>query len=328
MPSFDQTFSFSEPTVVLPPSQLSHPFHQQPFKAFQNFSKASSLTKSSPMVPWTHQSQCKTPITKSRKRSRDEASDNLNDDNHEHLASSPILAPENEDEWQYGEGMTLIKPNGHIIDASSQTGTWAEEKAAEEQAEKETNQLSQIANSRSTLRNAKLQRLDNSATPLITDEIVSTSAASSPPKSSAGPTVDDFTIHLGIGWSRISDDEHIQAAARGWAKFIENNYPVTAPVIQLESRGLSSYLVEAQEGFFLFGEDLKQGRLVSTNFVKAVRNLQVNPPVFDGDDVFIARSEVVVDEKSVVVNTTREIATDNLQFATGLNSMDVDMDMN
>jgi len=320
MPSFDQTFSFSEPTVVLPPS-FSHPFHQRPFNTPRNFSKAPFLAKASPTLPWNPQSQSQTPITKSRKRSRDEAADNLSDDNSDHIASSPILAPEHEDEWQYGEGMTLTKPNGFIIDASSQTGTWVEEK--EEQAEKESQ--SQIINSRPELRNTKLQRLDNSATPFVADEIVSTFIASSPPKPTE-PTIDDFTIHLGIGWSRISSDDHIQAAARGWAKFIENNYPVTAPVIQLESRGLNSYLVEAKEGFFLFGEDLKRGRLVAQRFGDAVRNLKVNPPVFEGEEVLLARDGGFVGESEK--GRDAFVTATEITNIVGSNEMDIEMDMN
>jgi hypothetical protein len=48
------------------------------------------------------------------------------------------------------------------------------------------------------------------------------------------------TVHLDIGWSRISDNEHIQATARGWARYIENHFLVTNPKIRLESLGLKS----------------------------------------------------------------------------------------
>ncbi|KAK3987553.1 hypothetical protein QBC44DRAFT_245620, partial [Cladorrhinum sp. PSN332] len=87
---------------------------------------------------------------------------------------------------------------------------------------------------------------------------------------------------LDIGWSPISDDEHVQAAARGWARFIENRYPVTNAKILLESHGLQSYLVEATQGYFLFSENLRQGRLVSKLADQAFRNLKTSPPTFDG----------------------------------------------
>jgi hypothetical protein len=227
------------------------------------------------------------PSAAGRKRSRDEAAPNLEDD---YFPVQPPLSvpapPENEDEWEYGEGMTLIKPTGtgYIISAGSQTGTWAEEKA-----EEKTQVITPAPSpERPIIRSAKSQRLDFTSTPMIAEEIMSngtmiTPLSASPTNGFAEPTVDDFTRHLGIGWCSISAEEHIQAAARGWTKFINNHFPVTDAKIRLQSRGLASYLVEANEGFFLFGEDLKQGRLVSTSLEKTWINLRGPVPIFDGE---------------------------------------------
>lgn len=226
-----------------------------------------------------------------RKRSRDEAAPNLEDDYFPVQQPSTPAPPENEDEWEYGEGMTLIKPSGsgYIISAGSQTGTWAEEKA-EEQAQTVAPIMIQ---DRPALRSAKSQRLDFTSTPVIAEEVMSNGTLIAPPSTSptngfTEPTVDDFTRHLGIGWSLISADEDIQAAARGWTKFINNHFPVTDAKIRLQSKGLASYLVEANEGYFLFGEDLKQGRLVSTSLEKTWVNLRGPVPVFDGEGVMEA----------------------------------------
>jgi hypothetical protein len=226
-----------------------------------------------------------------RKRSRDEAAPNLEDDFAPESAAANSALFESEDEWVYGEGMTLIKPGGsnYIIAAGSQTGTWADEKA-EEEAEVGPS----IPNpERPSLRSAKSQRLDLSSTPSIAEEgmddgSMTTPGTGSPGKGNSEPTVDDFTRHLGIGWSLISADPDIQAAARGWARYLDNHYPVTDAKIRLQSRGLSSYLVEANEGYFLFGEDLKQGRLVSTSLDKTWENLRGPVPVFDGEGVMEA----------------------------------------
>jgi hypothetical protein len=102
------------------------------------------------------------------------------------------------------------------------------------------------------------------------------------------PVVDAFTLHLGIGWRRINDDEDIQAAARGWARYIENHYPISNAKIRLQSRALESYLVESSEGFFLFSEDLRQGRLVSQHPERAIQNLKTSPPTFDGSEIMEA----------------------------------------
>lgn len=212
-------------------------------------------------------------------------------------AVTPKAEPENEDEWVYGEGMTLIKPNrgGMVIEASSQTGTWAEEKAEQEKAQAEAQaKLLSSSPERPIIRAAKSQRLDCTATPYITEEVMQNGALMTPSAPSpertgfTEPTIDDFTRHLGIGWSRISNDEHIQAAAKGWSRFIENHFPVTNAKIALQSKGLASYLVEANEGYFLFDEALKQGRLVSTNLETVWANLQNPVPIFDGGMVMDA----------------------------------------
>jgi len=240
-----------------------------------------------------------------RKRSRDEAADNLQED------CFPPLVQESEEDWEYGEGMTLIKPNGFTIDASSQTGTWAEENAEISQLQAQTPPAIQ---DRPMLRSYKSQRLDLTATPVIAEEISlsnGTVIASSPPKMVSNgmeePTIDAFTIYLGIGWSRISDGEDIQAAARGWAKFIENHYPVSDVHIRLQSKGLASYLVEAREGWFLFGEDLKEGRLVSTSLERTFENLKTTAPVFDGEEMLYPATEA----PRVDVDTKHEIVMDD-----------------
>lgn len=284
---FNQASSSSSPVVVLRPPQ----FPSQPYNMNSNnltFTNPSPFGQVSPnpsafSLPQTPSS------TAGRKRSRDEAADNLQED----YLSPPIQ--ESEEDWEYGEGMTLIKPNGFIIDASSQTGTWAEEKAEISQLQAQTPPAIQ---ERPMLRSYKSQRLDLTATPVIAEEISlsnGTVIASSPPKMASNgmeePTIDAFTIYLGIGWSRISDGEDIQAAARGWAKFIENHYPVSDVRIRLQSKGLASYLVEAREGWFLFGEDLKEGRLVSTSLERTFENLKTKPPVFDSEEILYAAAE-------------------------------------
>lgn len=239
-----------------------------------------------------------------RKRSRDEAAVNLDDPEKAPPAVDP--GKEDEDEWEYGPGMVLIKKgSGYVHEAGNQSGTWLEEKAAaleaarKEEALREQQRQSQ---DRPSLRSHKSSRLDLSAH--VAAQESARSNRSSPKRdlrdpspmtpdgsSSAGisqPVIDDFTFHLGIGWNRLSEDEHIQAAARGWARYIENHYPVTEPKILLESKGLESYLVEAREGYFLFAENLRQGRLVSSNAQRALVNLKSSPPVFDGAQTMAA----------------------------------------
>jgi hypothetical protein len=270
------------------------PYHQQS-------AKFGDLVHSNDQVLSWSQPPTQTRPSAGRKRSRDEAAVNLNDDD------QPVPTPiepikESEDDWIYGEGMVLIKPgSGYVADASSQSGTWVEERAAEDEARRAEAAVLQQQRERPSLRSYKSQRLEQAA--------VASPGQDAPvhppsPRSSASslptaiptltgdgvnqPVVDDFTLHLGIGWRRISDDEHIQAAARGWARYIENHYPLSAVSITLESKGLQSYLVEASEGYFLFAEDLRQGRLVSKTDEGTLTNLKCSPPAFDSLETMTA----------------------------------------
>lgn len=257
----------------------NRPTFTSPFGNGQNPQDASSS--------WSSSSPPASSITRpaaGRKRSRDEAAINLGNDDDPFTAqapASPSNPPENEDEWEYGEGMTLIKPNKpYITPAASQTGTWAEEKA-EEKVEPVIE--------RPILRATKSQRL-NSSVPSIPEEFMhngtlATPGTSSPERSNGlvEPTIDDFTRHLGIGWSRFSQDVDVQSAARGWEKYIENHYPITNVKMALQSKGLSSYLVEANEGYFLFQDDLKKGQLVSKDLQRLWENLRGPQPIFDGE---------------------------------------------
>lgn len=275
MPSFDRYYA-SSPVVTMP-AQVAHNF---------SFGKSylDQQASLSQHVSWPQ--LLRNCSAAGRKRSRDEAAVNL--DPPEKIAE-PVIQ-ESEDEWVYGPGMTLIrKTGGYVADASSQSGTWVDEKAAAETARKSEEALSlqqQMSQDRPSLRSHKSQRLDvrssnsnptsRGGSPLRDTSNPMTASSDS----LAGPIVDDFTVHLGIGWARIG--ENIQVAARGWARYIENHYPVTNAKILLESRGLQAYLVEATEGYFLFAENLRQGRLVSKTADGMLQNLKGTPPVFDG----------------------------------------------
>jgi hypothetical protein len=292
---FGRSFSASEPVLTISPQPAHQPsLGSAPYECdLVNFSQ-SNLPNS-----WS-QPAVQTGTGAGRKRSRDEAAVNLNDD-------APLPAPiepikESEEDWVYGEGMVLIKPGaGYVADATSQSGTWVEEQVVQEETRRAeaAKALQQQQNERPILRSFKSQRLEQSSAASPGQDTASpcpgstaSSAMTAIPTLSSDavtqPVVDDFTLHLGIGWRRISDDEHIQAAARGWARYIENHYAISAASIRLESKGLQSYLVEAAEGYYLFAENLKQGRLVSRTVERALANLKNSPPVFDGHETMEA----------------------------------------
>lgn len=185
--------------------------------------------------------------------------------------------------------MVLIKKHtGYTADAGSQSGTWIEEKAAQEHArklEEATVAQKKLSQERSSLRSNKSQRLSFTNDPSPSDQGAPNNGGSpgrdASPDAPNQPVVDDFTMHLGIGWARLSEDEHIQAAARGWARYIDNHFPISGAKILLQ-KSQEAYLVQAREGFFLFAENLREGRLVSSDPERAFVNLKSCPAVFDG----------------------------------------------
>ncbi|KAI1099108.1 hypothetical protein F4804DRAFT_94835 [Jackrogersella minutella] len=321
MGSFERT---SSPVLTMSPSAAHHgafgmsPFSHQP----SPFSR--SMAYGAPS-PWS-QPPIRNSSTAGRKRSRDEAGVNLDVEQAKLETIEPVKEPQ--DEWIYGEGMVLIKsPSSYISEAASQSGTWVEEKATADELRKNEEARAINQQERPSLRSHKSQRLDmnsiavprnqsqvNRSSPVRdVDATVPTPTLSA--DTSSQPIIDNFTLHLGIGWSRISTDEHIQAAARGWARYIENHFPVTNVRIQLESKGLQSYLVETAEGFFLFAENLRQGQLVSKDLDRTFANLKMSPPAFEGPEVMSAAESPKPAEAAIV----QEIAVAPL---------DIEMDMN
>ncbi|KAI9863735.1 MAG: hypothetical protein M1824_006332 [Vezdaea acicularis] len=265
----------SSPTVVLPPNQTLQPFGNDGTSPSSSLTEPSMFSQATtPATPpsWAQlKSSSNVPrLSKSRKRSRDE------------MASPPPedLPAVPEPEPIYGEGMTLINPRTNLcISAASQTGTWVEEKADATPPPSPPSALPP----RPIMESRKSQRLDTSSSAYSNPS--SPAAMNSPPKSHpVEPTVDDFTLLLGIGWTRLPTDPDIQAAARGWARYIENHYPLNGTCILLKSKALESYLVGAKEGFYLFHEDLGEGRLVGTTFETVMANLRCAPVAFEGGD--------------------------------------------
>ncbi|KAG6001802.1 hypothetical protein E4U21_003791 [Claviceps maximensis] len=233
------------------------------------------FTAGNPMLPESVRSA-------GRKRSRDEASINIEPD------LNPTLAVDSLGDWANGVGMVVIRSaNHHIVtDINTQPDSFMHQSS---DVNHKVGQDLQIH--RTELRSHKSQRLNQTTQNPPLCSTLHQPAPNSPAGNVASAvcpdalSIDNFTFNLGIGWSSISADEHIQAAARGWARFIENNFGLGRVRICLESKGLQSYLIEASNGYFLFAEDLRQGRLVSTTVEGTLKNLQCLPPVFEGPEL-------------------------------------------
>ncbi|KAK7545828.1 hypothetical protein IWX49DRAFT_499112 [Phyllosticta citricarpa] len=310
----------SSPTVVLPPQQPpSYPIEQR-LKA-QHYSTLATSGSSSkprrapkyPTPPSLNYQAAPSNAVAGRKRSLDDV-DYLAD---EASADGSNIITKPKPEPIMGPGMTLIYPGepGFTLAAESQTGTWAEAKNEVEEANKPTERP--IAASR------KSQR---------TDSIMN--AASVSPASSlaykattmriddAGHTIHDLTMALGIGWKEIVFNPAKQEGARGWARFISRHFPLSRPQLLHESEAHDAFLVFAcddtdeLEKFFLFSQDLRSCRLISTSLEGAVRNLTQHPIVFESDVVNardLSASPVSSPASSAPINAEMSIDAPALQ---------------
>ena len=84
---------------------------------------------------------------------------------------------------------------------------------------------------------------------------------------------DKMSVELGVGWKSLSDDPDVQAAARGWAKYIEKRFPIEA-VSFLAKHTDQSSLVGAHDGFYVFTADLNQGTFVAKEWLDVVADLE------------------------------------------------------
>ncbi|KAL9622410.1 MAG: hypothetical protein Q9160_003254 [Pyrenula sp. 1 TL-2023] len=309
----------------LPSPQLSaslddHGFDEQSVFAQGQPSPTSYANHSTTWTPTPSSAPIST--NPSRKRSRDESAFDPGPDG-SYFPSQQVAtpAPIPEEEPIYGEGMVLINPStGMSVSAESQTGTWYEEKAEEEKHTRSQSSAGDDINRPEIPLSRKSQRLDETAPPITAglDDIAQAVLPASPPKTSASlqePRVDDFTLTLGIGWTQIGsaspnpsqeDDGAMQAAARGWAKYIENHFAgeVQPPVeVLAKSKGLNAYLVGSPGGFFLFNDDLSEGRFVAPNWQTAIEILRSQPSVLEGHRALRANKTVDTLDVSMGTNT-------------------------
>lgn len=312
MGSTSFNFFSDSPTMILSSQEPPRPFvdpspFHQPDPHSHTPNNFSQWTPSSSRTP-----VCTAP---SRKRPRDESTLAEHDSFHDGsyfpaTHTPPPTIPKHEP--IYGEGMTLLNPTtGLAVSAESQTGTWFEEATAATNlahtlhppppsSSTSTTATEPEPRTRPILKPAlssrKSQRLDTTA-PGPDDITLATlashhSTGRSPPKTTRlDPAVDDSTHLLGIGWTRLRADDpaadaDVQAAARGWAKYINNHYPGVADAqILLQSKGLSAYLVAASGGFWLFREDLSEGRLVGGCWETCLASLRGGMAGLEGGEV-------------------------------------------
>lgn len=188
---------------------------------------------------------------KSRKRSYDDSCDERPELGDRDSSLRVLPGP------TYGEGMTLTNPSSDTaMSVASQTGTWLEDKLAQQSPQSQScNPVEDI----SLQPSHKIQRRDTSSS--ATESSNGTSSTS--PLDDPEPLVDYLALKLGKGWKRTKSDADSQAAARGWAKFIEKRYALSAAKV-LGTISSGNLLAEASDGYYVFEEDLSKGAFLGS----------------------------------------------------------------
>ncbi|KKY18266.1 hypothetical protein UCDDS831_g06057 [Diplodia seriata] len=286
----------SSPTVVLPPQQYNFEQRLNAPRYSAHSSTMPGRVSKYPTPPSLNYQAAPSNAIAGRKRSLDDA------DVDEAPADGSKIIAKPKPEPIMGPGMTLIYPGepGFAIAAESQTGTWAETKNEVDEANKPKEKP--IAVSRKTQRTTIADRASGSPPAAVKPVVPSSTTmgvdssslaykATTMPIDDFGHTIQDLTMALGIGWKEIVFNPEKKDGARGWAKFISRHYPLSCPQVLHESEAHDAFLVHARditddkEKFFLFSQDLRTCRLVSTTLEGVVRNLTQHPIVYESDVV-------------------------------------------
>lgn len=177
-----------------------------------------------------------------------------------------ITAPDDEEEQ--------LDP-GYRAAVESQFGSWAGE-----QAERKPFELSHIK--RPSVSSRKSQRRD--AGTCDSDDLAQLVLPPSIREATAEPLIDEATRVLGISWTRMDSTDVLRIHQAAYSKWIQNHYPgLRDVVIWFENSAIPGYLVQAQnvyngqEGYYIFSEDLTEGRLVTTEPEQLVPRLKMLP---------------------------------------------------
>ena len=189
---------------------------------------------------------------------------------------------------KYMDGMTRINDlTGRSTTAETQSGKWFEDQLAMKLQTDSEGKAIAMTGSEGDLPRRKVPRRDTSSD---ADPTTAANPTESPRATVAGPTIDQYTHLLGIGWSCVGENSNLAAMARGFGRYIDNHYPLIDTEVLSKSESLDSYLCRTSQGYFLFKEDLSSGQLVANTWEDTLANLRCSPVKFSQTQIFAASS--------------------------------------
>ncbi|KAL8702965.1 MAG: hypothetical protein Q9201_003869 [Fulgogasparrea decipioides] len=202
----------------------------------------------------------------SRKRSRDESGD-------DYAAASGSKMSKSVSEPGPPQGADVLdRPHGAVSSTGDPTGTGVEDQFGAP-LQGSPNSLSSISSEGAKERRRErrnLRRHEIKPSFSTTDGIDSMEELR---QSLLEPSQDPMSLELGVGWKSMSEDPDHQAAARGWAKFIERRFVIDTVTV-LAKHNSESVLARASDGFYIFTPDLEQGAFVAKDWPGVVKDLR------------------------------------------------------
>ncbi|KAL9602685.1 MAG: hypothetical protein Q9219_001675 [cf. Caloplaca sp. 3 TL-2023] len=83
-------------------------------------------------------------------------------------------------------------------------------------------------------------------------------------------------LNLGLGWKSIGHDPDRQAAARGWAKYIERRFPIHSVTV-LARHPNDNILVKAADGIYIFDEAISVAIFIARSLPEYMAQHRENP---------------------------------------------------
>jgi len=273
---------FSDSSVIV----LSPYQHQ-----FDPISRAAhSLTSlnyqsTKPIMPsrsWDNSINTNTPST-ARKRGREPENPLDNIPSYLPPSRTPNISPHD----IHGQGMALIDPmTENVTDAATSGASLLQDRL------NAVSQSQQVEESIETPQMPKempdSKRVRSSMSTSVRDFAGTLEAGNGSAIETGDDEVDQYSEMLGIGWSKVSDDPDVLAAARGCARYIEKHYPLSNVEVKAKNTSNDMGLVKASGGWFLLPVDLSKCRLIGRDWEHAMGNLKQNPIAFEEAEEMLA----------------------------------------
>ena len=122
--------------------------------------------------------------------------------------------------------------------------------------------------------------------------LASTGPSTPSPTTMDEPSVAPAALVLGVGWTEPTESDVDAPAVRGWTRFLANHFPALGPEPRIVLRHAGGdggrFVVHGQGAWWLFGEDLGEGKLLGHDWDAVVGGLRLGAVAGGGETIAAA----------------------------------------